>query len=165
MHLTESLLHLFQGIPQELVIFLFSMLPVIELRGALPVALGVYNMSVPLAYLLVVLGNMVPAIAILFGWDAVINWVKQYWPWLHEKLEKIEQKTQGKWDKKIEKYGPWALIVFVAIPLPGSGVWTGALAAWIFNLSKKRAILSLFTGVVLAAILVGGITLGGLKLF
>ncbi len=156
---------LVQGIPAELAVLLLAMMPVIELRGALPLAFVVYKLPVVFSLILVIIGNMIPAFAILYGWDKFIDWVKLHWPWLHKKLSHLEEKTEGKWNEKIEKYGPWAIMIFVAVPLPGSGVWTGALAAWIFSLSKKKALLSLFAGVVLASILVTALTFGGLKLF
>lgn len=160
----EIIIQLLNGLPAELAVFILSMLPVIELRGALPVALLVYKMPIEIAFFWVILGNMVPAFLILFAWDKLINFAEGYWPWLHRTMTKIEAKTQGKWDKKIERYGPWALALFVAIPLPMSGVWTGSLAAWIFRISKARALLSVFIGVVLAAVIVSLLTLGGLQI-
>ena len=161
----ELVINLVGGIPAQVAVFLLSMTPVIELRGALPIALIVYDLPLWQAFALVVFGNMIPAFLIIFGWDYLVEFAQKYWPWLHRSMHKMEEKTQGKWDKKIETYGPLALTLFVAIPFPLSGVWTGALAAWLFKLSRLRAIISIFFGVLLAAITMGLLTLGGLKFF
>lgn len=165
MIMVQYILQFFQNVPPSLVIILLALTPIIELRGAVPVALSIYQMSVQQALFLAVVGNMIPAFIILYGWDSIISLSKKHWSWLHETMTKIESRTQGKWDKKIERYGPVALAVFVAIPLPMSGVWTGALAAWLFSLSKPKALLSIFVGVLIASMLVAALTFGGLEIF
>jgi len=155
----ESILQLLAGAPAWLVVMVLAALPVIELRGALPIGSAVYGMGVPSLLTLVVVANMIPAIVILYGWDCFIDRLQEHWPWLHRLMKKLEEKTHGKWKQKIDRYGPIALILFVAIPLPGSGVWTGALAAWLFDLNKRTALLCIFAGVVLAASVVLGLTL------
>ena len=161
----ELAINLVGGIPAQLAVFLLSMIPVVELRGALPIALVAYDLPLGQAFVIVIIGNMIPAFLIIFGWDSLVKFTERYWPWLHRTMQKLEEKTQGKWDKKIETYGPLALTLFVAIPLPLSGVWTGALAAWLFKLSKIRAMISIFFGVLLASITMALLTLGGLKFF
>lgn len=161
--MTELLLQFLGGIPPILAVFLLSMSPIVELRAAIPIGIGVYHFPLALLLPLVIFGNMIPALLILYGWDWIVLKLAKHWPWLHRIYEKWYQKTQVQWDQKIEKYGPWALIIFVAIPLPGSGVWSGAFAAWAFNLEKKKAIGSIFIGVILASILMTTITLGGVE--
>lgn len=163
--MTEFLLHLFGQIPAHLAVLLLAMAPVTELRAAIPVGLGVYKLSLLELIPLVLLGNMVPAFIVLYGWDWCVTQTAKHWPWLTRQLEKWYTKTQVQWDAKIEKYGPWALVLFVAIPLPGSGVWSGALAAWIFKLEKKKAFVSIFIGIVLSSAAVLALTLTGINLF
>jgi uncharacterized membrane protein len=163
--MTEILLTWFNGIPGEVVVFLLAMAPIVELRAALPLGLTVYQLGIPLSWLLVVVGNMIPAFFIIYGWHWLVEHIAKVWPWFGGLMNKWYEKVQGQWDEKIEKYGPWALVLFVAIPLPGSGVWSGALAAWIFQLNKKRALISIFFGVLLSALVVTIITLGGVSLF
>jgi len=163
--MTDTLLQLVNGIPAELAVFIISLAPIVELRGALPIALGVYKMPLLQAFPVVIIGNMLPAFLIVYGWDWFIRQVGKYWPWLNRLLEKRYQRMQVQWDAKIEKYGPWALILFVAIPLPGSGVWSGSLAAWLFGIKKKKALWAIFAGALISGIAVTVITLGGLSLF
>lgn len=165
MIMTETILQFLNGIPAELSVIIISLTPVIELRGALPVALGVYKMQWMEAFPLVILGNMLPGFLIIFGWDWFVELLGKHWPWLNRLLEKRYQKMQVQWDEKIEKYGPWALVLFVAIPLPGSGVWSGSLVAWIFGISQPRALLAVFIGAVLSGLIVTALTLGGMSIF
>lgn len=158
--MTEHLLEYLQGIPGELVVFILALMPVVELRAALPVALTVYDFSLLMSWTIVIIGNMVPAFFMLYVWQWIANLIAKWWKPFGEILEKWYAKVQGKWDKKIEKYGPWALVIFVAIPLPGSGVWSGALAAWLFQITPKRALAAIFAGVVLSAFTVTVLTLG-----
>ena len=154
----ESVLSIFAVFPPRVSVFFLSMVPIIELRGALPVALEVYRLPLHEAYLLAVVGNMIPALFVLYTWDWFIKHVERYWPWLHRVLDRWHHKTEGRWNEKIEKYGPLALIAFVAIPLPGSGAWTGALVAWIFTLKKSSALIAIFLGVLIAGALIASLT-------
>lgn len=162
--MTDAILQFVNGIPAELAVLLLAFAPIVELRAALPVALGVYQMPLIKAFPLVILGNMLPALLIIYGWGALVDYVSKHWPWLSRQMDKWYQKTQGQWDKKIEKYGPWALILFVAIPLPGSGVWSGSLAAWIFGINKRNALLAILAGAILSGVVVTILTYGGISL-
>lgn len=157
--MVDAIVQMVSGIPAIYAVSLLAMLPVVELRAALPVALEVYQFSIPKALLITIAANMVPAFLILYIWEWFIGLVGRYWPWLHTILRRIEEKTKGSWQKKIDAYGPLALAIFVAIPLPGSGVWTGALAAWIFGLKRSKALWAIFIGLILSAIAVLIITL------
>ncbi len=163
--MTDFLLHLFGQIPAQLSVLLLAMAPITELRAAIPVGIGVYQLPLLQVIPIVLVGNMVPAILILYGWDWCVSRTAKHWPWLGGLMNKWYEKTQVQWDTKIEKYGPWALVLFVAIPLPGSGVWSGALAAWIFKLEKKKALLSIFIGILLSTALVLALTVTGINLF
>lgn len=163
--MTEALVQFLNGIPPLLAVFILSLTPVIELRAALPVAIAFYKIPLWQAFPVVVIGNMIPAFIILYGWDWCFGGLCKFSPPVYKLFQKWHYKTEVKWDAKIEKYGPLALILFVAIPLPGSGVWSGSLAAWIFSLNKGRALLAIFGGVLLAGAVVSVLTLGGLQVF
>lgn len=146
--------------PQELAIFLISMLPIVELRGAIPLAVGGYHMSYGIAYLLSVAGNMVPAILLVYGLRSFVAFVrersligKRFFDWLYKR-------TYNKLLKKHDVYGAFALALFVAVPLPVTGAWTASIAATVFNIRPRVALLYIFLGVLVAGIIVSLITAG-----
>ncbi len=145
---------------KELWAFLISMLPIVEIRGALPVALA-SGVNPGLAFPLTIIGNMIPVPFILLFIRPVFNYLKKI-EWVHEKIVKLEEKAISKSDK-IQKYNVIGLILFVGIPLPGTGAWTGALIAALLDMRLKIAIPAIFAGVILASVIVGAISLGGLS--
>ena len=142
--------------------FLISMVPVIELRGAIPYALaGEAALSPWLAFLLSVLGNMVPVPFILLFIRKIFDWMKKY-----EKLGKIVTKLENRAAKKsgkVYKYELVGLCLLVAIPLPGTGAWTGALVAALMEMRMKRALPTIFVGVLIAGIIVTLICVLGIE--
>ena len=150
-----------------LTVFLISMVPLIELRGALPIAL---TMGVPTlhAYLLCIIGNMLPVPVIYFFarkvliWGADKKYIGKFFTFCLEKGEKAGQKlvaTTGRGGLFI------ALMLFVGIPLPGTGAWTGALGASFLNMGFKSTVASVSLGVVMAAIIMGTLSTLGLHIF
>ncbi len=142
-----------KGFTPELAVFLTSMLPIIELRGALPLAINVFEISWPKAFLIVYIGNMIPAPIILWLLKPIVNLLsnvhlfKKFFDWLFER-------TRKRSNKMIEKYEEIGLMAFVAIPLPGTGAWTGALVAFLFGLDYKKSLLIIAIGVFIAGIIV-----------
>lgn len=132
-------------------ILLISMTPISELRGAIPIALGVYQMSVWLVYPVAVIGNLIP-VAILLP---VLKYICPRWLYNH---------TEQRHNHKFVRWGDLALIAFVAIPLPFTGAWTGALAAFVFNIPFRRAFPLITIGVLIAGIIVTLLTLGIINL-
>ena len=142
-------------------IFLISMVPLIELRGAIPVAYAIHtanpDFNIPLAYLIIDIGNMLPVPFIFFFARKVLEWGKdkrfigRFFTWCLEKGEKGGQKLQEKAGRGLY----WALVLFVGIPLPGTGAWTGTLAASFLDMDFKKSVLAVVGGVVLASIIVG----------
>lgn len=139
-----------------LITFLIAMVPVVELRGAIPVAVG---MGVPLtrAYVIAVIGNMVPVPFIYFFARKLLVWgsdkkgIGRFFRWCLEKGEKGGQKLKGK-----NGWGLFfGLMIFVGIPLPGTGAWTGTLAASILDVGFKRAVAAVTLGVLMAGIIMG----------
>lgn len=146
---------------EELCVFFCSMLPVIELRGAIPMAFA-FGMPWWEAYLISVVGNMIPVPFILllirgiigFMSSSRIKFLNKIAAWLIRKVEKNRE--------KIEKYSFWGLCFFVAIPLPATGAWTGSLVAAMIDVKPWKAMLSAFLGVLIAGAVVTLITYGGI---
>ena len=147
-----------------LIVFLISIVPLIELRGAIPV--GLSNAFGPacsgfnqifLLYVIAVLGNMLPVPLIFFFarkvlvWGADKKFIGKFFKFCLEKGEKGGKKLQEKAGRGLY----WALFLFVGIPLPGTGAWTGTLAASLLDMDFKKSVISIMAGVVLAGIIMG----------
>ncbi len=141
-----------------LVTFVISMLPILELRGAIPVGVGA-GLGVWTSMLISVVGNMVPVPFIILFIRRIFVWLRTKSPKLENAVAKLEQKAEGKWEK-VRKYELLGLAILVAIPLPGTGAWTGALIAALMDIRLKYAIPAIFLGVLVAGFLVTGITYG-----
>lgn len=144
-----------------IIVFLISMVPLIELRGAIPYAVGFGLPLVP-SILVAVLGNMLPVPFIFLFARRVLEWGKDkkvigpFFKWCLEKGEKGGRKLEAKAGKGLY----WALFLFVGIPLPGTGAWTGTLAASILNMDFKKSSLAVMAGVVLAGAIMLAASLG-----
>lgn len=135
-----------------IVTFLVSMVPIIELRGALPIATGMgveWYIALPVA----IIGNIVPVPFIIIFIKKIFAWMSKQKGFLARIVVKMEEKAFSQKDT-IEKYGPWGLWIFVAIPLPGTGAWTGALIAAMMGISLKKSFPAIATGVLTAGIIV-----------
>ncbi len=160
MIITEFLLTALKSVPPELATVLLAAVPVTELRGALPVALLVYRLPVPAAVALSVAGNILPVYFLLRFIEPVSMWLARRFSLIDRFLQWLFSRTRRKLTKRVEKYSYWALAMFVSIPLPVTGAWTGALAAVLFGLPVHKSFLSIFIGLCLSASLVTLITLG-----
>ncbi len=147
------------GFSKELVVLVISALPIFELRGALPVAINLFHFPWYYALLLAIIGNLLPVPFILLFLNAIskllskIGIFKRMLQWLFE-----HTKQRG---KIIERYERIGLTLFVAIPLPVTGAWTGSLAAVLFGLKFKHAFLSISIGIFIAGIIVTCLSLLG----
>lgn len=141
-----------------LLTFLISMVPIIELRGGLPygIALG---LNYPLALTASVLGNMVPVPLIILYIRHIFAWLRKRSVWWNKKITRLEKKAHLK-GRIVHKYSAIGLCVLVAIPLPGTGAWTGALVAALLDMRLKSAIPSIFFGVCIAAGIITAVTTG-----
>ncbi len=143
--------------------FLISMVPVLELRAGIP-----YGVSLGLDYhraaLAAILGNLFPV-------PIIILFVRQVFAWLRKKSGKLDAWISGMENKaelkgeKVRRYGALGLILLVAIPLPGTGAWTGALVAAVLGLRMRDALPAIIAGVVIAAAIVLGLTYGVSTIF
>ena len=148
-------------LPKYLSVFLISMVPLIELRGALPIALGMGLPTIP-AYILCVLGNMIPVPFILLFINAIIKWMSSSKVKFFNKIANFLLCKVEKNREKIEKYSFWGVCFFVAIPLPVTGAWTGSLVAATIGMKFWKALLSAFIGVLIAGLIVTVIVYGGI---
>lgn len=151
-----------ETVGREWCVFFCSMLPIIELRGAIPLGAG---LGLPLWQSLVIsiIGNLLPVPFILL----LMNWLLRVMKKIKclEKLAiKLEEKAEKNRDK-IEKYAFWGLTLFVAIPLPGTGAWTGSLVAAVTRMKFWRAVLSVTVGVLIAAVIMSAASYGVVAAF
>lgn len=140
-----------------LITFFMSMVPIIELRGALPsgVAMGLSPWT---AFVVSVIGNMVPVPFIILFIRKILDWMKRF-----DSFRRIAEKLEAKalkHEDKIVKYEALGLFILVALPLPGTGAWTGSLVAAIFDLRLKSAVPVIFAGVLTAGLIVLFVTYG-----
>ncbi len=144
-----------------LIIFLISMIPIIELRGAIPVAVGM-QLNMVWAYIICIVGNMLPVPFIYFFARKVLLWGKdkkyigKFFTFCLQKGEKGGQKLQAKAGRGLFI----ALMLFVGIPLPGTGAWTGTLAASFLDMGFKRSVIAVMCGVVIAGVIMGLASMG-----
>lgn len=143
--------------------FFISMVPVVELRLGLPygIALGLNYWAALSAALL---GNMIPVPFIVVYIERIFALLRGRIKKLDDWISSLENKASTK-GQRVQKYGPLALLSFVAIPLPGTGAWTGALIAALLNMPLKKALPSILLGVIIAAAIMTGITFGAIHVF
>ena len=156
--LVQGIIHALSGtLSKEAIVFVVSMIPILELRGALLVAGPVLGVPVAKAIPLCVIGNIIPVPFILLLITPIFTWLKgtkTFKPMVH----RLEARAMSKSDQ-IEKYEFWGLVLFVGIPLPGTGAWTGTLAASILDWDFKRSVIAVMLGVILAGIIMGTLSL------
>lgn len=142
--------------------FFLSMLPVTELRLGLPfgISLGLQYWQ---ALLAAVLGNLLPAPLIILFIRQVFDWLRRHVPKMDARLSRLEEKAHLK-GKKVERYGMLGLCLLVAIPLPGTGVWTGSLVAAVLKLPMGKAMSAIVVGVLIAATIMSAVTFGVIHL-
>lgn len=148
-----------------LLIFFISMLPLVELRVAVPTGLGMGLPVIPV-YVVCILGNMFPVPFIYFFARKILEWGKdkkiigKFFAFCLEKGEKGGRKLQEKAGKGLFV----ALLLFVGIPIPGTGAWTGTLAASILNMDFKSSVIACMCGVILAGIIMGAVSMGAFSI-
>lgn len=147
-----------------LIVFFVSMVPIIELRGAIPYAVG-FGLPLLPSYIIAIIGNMIPVPFIfLFArkvlvWGSTKKYIGKFFSWCLKKGEKGGEKLKQSAGKGLYI----ALLIFVGIPLPGTGAWTGTLAASLLNMDFKKSTLAVMGGVILAGIIMGILSLGIFK--
>lgn len=142
---------------------LWAMVPVVELRGAIPIGVGL-GLPLWLSIAISVIGNVIPVPFIMLFIRQIFKWMRHVNKTFARIVDKMEEKANKHRDK-VTRYGFWGLFILVAIPLPGTGAWTGALVAAIMELRFKTALPAIFAGVIGAAIIVSFVTYGALSVF
>ena len=145
---------------QIIATFLISMLPVIELRGGLPYGIA-FGLDYPVALTAAVLGNLVPVPFIIVFIRRIFAWIRSLFPKCDAVITKLEKKAHLK-GRLVKKYSALGLCILVAIPLPGTGAWTGALVAALLDIRLKKAVPAIVLGVLIAAMIMTVITYGTL---
>lgn len=145
------------GLPPQLITFLVSMIPLLELRGSIIVGHGLLGMNPIMTYVVSIVGNMVPIPFILFFIRKILDWLKKtplraFPNWV--------EKHAMKRSSQIEKYGYLGLFLFVAIPLPGTGAWTGSLLAVLFGMKRGKSLLAVLCGVMTAGLIMTIVAFG-----
>ena len=162
--LVEAIIGLFgslstMAIGKEIIVFFISILPILELRGGL-LAASILGVAPIPAYVVSIIGNILPVPFILLFINKIlewmlkskIKWINKMAKWLHKKADKNK--------KKKKKYGYLGLLLFVGIPLPGTGAWTGCLVASVLNLDRKKAFYATLGGIFMASIIMMIISYG-----
>ena len=138
--------------------FFISMVPVVELRLGLPYGIA-QGLSYPLALIAAVVGNLIPAPFIVVYIQRVFAWLRRHWSALDSFITRLEKRANLK-GGQVQRYGFWGLWLLVAIPLPGTGAWTGALVAALLKMRLKNAMPAITLGVCTAAAIMTAVTFG-----
>ena len=163
MSVENLLVEMLGSVPHWLAVMVIGALPISELRGAIPVAMGIYGMGPFEAYFLSVLGNIIPVIPLLLFLEPVSGYLRRYhifdvfFTWLFSR-------TRRNHTENFEKYGLLALTIFVAVPLPVTGAWTGCAAAFVFGIKFKHSLPAIAAGVMIAGVIVTVLTMTGMGL-
>ena len=159
--MSDLIMHFFENIVgRELSVLLCSMIPIVELRGAIPVGWFAFNMPWWSTYLLAIVGNLLPVPFILLLIRKVLAWMETCRVKLFNKVALWLRRKAEKNTDKIQKYGFWGVCLFIAIPLPVTGAWTGSLVAATIKMPFWKALLSALLGVMIAGVVVTLICFG-----
>ena len=145
---------------KEILVFIISLLPILELRGGL-LAASLLGLDALPSYIITIVGNLLPIPFILLFINKILDWMRnskhfsKIANWLDSKVEKHKS--------SIEKYGFWGLVLFVGVPLPGTGAWTGSLIASVLGMDRKKSFLAIILGVIMASIIMMLISFGLLR--
>lgn len=140
------------GVPDWLVVFIISLFPILECRLGMFTAIVLLQMNPFVGFIISFLGNLLPIPFILFLINKIFELLKKV-PYVNKPIYWLEEHTLKKKDK-IDKYGIWGLLLFVAIPLPGTGGWTGALLASLLHLDRKKSFGVIAVGVFIAGLII-----------
>lgn len=152
-------------LPEEVAILLIAAIPIAELRAAIPAGLSIFNLSWPSVLIFSVLGNILPLPFILFLLEPLSKILQKKSKWFNKFFTWLFERTRHKFYEHHAKWGDLALVIFVAIPLPMTGAWSGAIAAFLFGIPFWRALLLISLGVIIAGIIVTALSLGVISIF
>lgn len=135
-----------------------SMVPIVELRGGIPLGVA-QGLNYPEAIAAAIIGNIIPVPFIILFIRRIFAFLRKHFPFMNRLIDKLEKKAHLK-GRTVKKYQFWGLVLFVGIPLPGTGAWTGALIASFLDMRLKDCILPILIGVIIAAAIITMITVG-----
>lgn len=144
-------------IPDELIVFVISLMPVLEIRGGM-IAARLFEMDFLKAFLICYIGNMLPIPFIILFIRKIFDFLRRF-SFFRKIIERLERRTEKNKDKVL-RYESWGLLIFVAIPLPGTGGWTGALMAALLDIRIKRSLPIIGLGVLIAGFIMSALTYG-----
>jgi len=147
-----------------IVLFFLAMSPVLELRGTLVISV---LLKMPLIYTIpvAIAGNTLAVALVFLYLPRVVTWAERHFPWFHRLLQRIFARTRKEHSHRAVVFGEVALVLFVAIPIPGTGAWTAALLVYLFDLPKQKAFWLITLGLILSAAIILGILWGSKELF
>ncbi len=137
---------------KELLVFIISILPILELRGGI-LAASLIGLKPLNGYIAAIIGNTLPVPLILLFISKILKWMETSKVNLFKKISKWLNNKVDKNKDKIEKYGYFGLVLFVGIPLPGTGAWTGCLIAAVLEMNKKKSFIAIMLGIIMASII------------
>ncbi|MGQ9708601.1 MAG: COG2426 family protein [bacterium] len=146
-----------RGLSPQLIVFIVAMVPIVELRGAVPIGNNLFNLPLWQTLILSIAGNILPILLLLLFLERLVDWLgqiglfKSFFGWLFKRA----RSKSG----LIARFEFWGLVIFVGIPLPMTGAWTGSVAAVLMGMSYWRALLGIFSGVLVAAVIVTSLAL------
>ena len=146
---------------KRILVFIISLMPILELRGGL-LAASLLGLAPLESYIICIVGNLLPIPFILWFINRILDWMRnskhldRFASWLDKKVDKHKS--------SIEKYGFWGLVLFVGIPIPGTGAWTGSLIASVLEMDRKKSFIAILIGIFMASIIMMLISFGLLKL-
>ncbi len=153
------IVNFFSGFPRELAIFLIAFIPVTELRVSIPLAIKAYGLTPAAAWFYSVAGTYFVMVMIVLLLDPISKFLSKIIPLLGRFFEWLFEHTRKKADKKIEKYGSWAILILAATPIPLLGGMTGALAAFVFGVPLKKSLPLMLFGTMVSGAIVVALTL------
>ncbi|MFA6047967.1 MAG: small multi-drug export protein [Parcubacteria group bacterium] len=154
----DFIINLFTGFPKELATFLIAIIPVTELRAALPLAYKVYGLSAFWSWFYSVAGTFFAMVIIVILLDPIAQFLSKYIGFFRKFFEWLFEHTRRRANGKMEKYGEWAIFILAATPIPLLGGMTGALAAFVFGVPLKKSLPLLLFGTIVSGLIVLGIT-------
>jgi len=154
------LIEIVSKLPADVATGLLAILPVGELRLAIPVGIEVFGLRPLQAFFVSLIGNAVPALVLVFGLDWITRWANEHWAWAHKIIMMVYSRTERVTRGKYEKYGLAALFILTAIPFPLTGVWSASVASVIFKINPKHALPAILGGMITAGIIVLALTIG-----
>jgi uncharacterized membrane protein len=155
----DIIINWFSNFPKELATFIIAIIPVTELRAALPLAYKVYHLSAFWSWFYSVAGTFFAMVLIVFLLDPVAKFLSKHIAFFAKFFEWLFEHTRKRANGKMEKYGEWAIFILAATPIPLLGGLTGALAAFVFGTPKKKSLILLLFGTMVSGLIVLGITM------